>query len=248
MAAATAPKPISRPGARDRVFFSGMAIAMALAVFIGFSRTYFLSWFFGTHATVTGAPFTTVVHVHAALFTAWVLLFIVQTALVATRRVAVHRRLGVVGAALAAGMIVAGIAISIAAARRGAAPPGLTPEGFLVVPLGDTALFALFVVVALLQRRNKDAHKRLMLLAYTAIAVAGVARIPGVLAHGPLAFFSLTYIPVLLLGMSYDFFTMRRVHPVYLWGGALLILSVPVRLALSGTQLWQSFAGMLMGK
>jgi len=221
---------------------------MALAVFIGFARTYYLSSHFGTHATISGAPFTTVVHIHAALFTAWVLLFIVQTALIATHRVALHRRLGVLGATLAAGMIVAGIAISLSAARHGSAPPGVSPAGFLVVPFGDIALFTLFVVLALVQRRNKDAHKRLMLLAYTAILVAGVARIPGVLALGPLGFFSLTYIPVLLLAAGYDFFTRRRVHSVYIWGGALLILSVPARLALAGTQLWQSFAGMLMGK
>jgi hypothetical protein len=247
MASAPALKPLSPPRNRDRIFFGGMAVAMAAAVFIGFARTYFLSWYFGTHATVSGGPLTAVVHVHAALFTAWVLLFITQTALVATNRVAVHRRLGIAGAALAAGMIVAGVAISIAAARRGAAPGGVSPQGFLVVPLGDIALFTLFVVTALFERRNKEAHKRLMLLAYTAVLVAGVARIPGVLALGPLWFFGLTYVPVLLLAAAYDLSTRRRVHAVYLWGGALLLLSVPGRLALAGTHAWQSFAGMLMG-
>lgn len=221
---------------------------MALAVFVGFSRTYYLSSYFGTHSTVSGGAITPLVHLHAALFTAWVLLFIVQTALVAVHRVAIHRRLGIFGAVLASAMIVVGVAMALAAARRGSSPPGLTPQAFLVIPLGDMALFALFVALALLQRLNKAAHKRLMLLAYVPLLVAGVARIPGVLPHGPLVFYGLTFLPVLLLGALYDWFTLRRVHAVYLWGGALLIASVPTRLALSGTQLWQSFAGTLIGK
>lgn len=54
---------------------------------------------------MSGGPFTPLVHLHGALFTGWVLLFIAQTALAASHRVAVHRRLGMVGALLAAAMI-----------------------------------------------------------------------------------------------------------------------------------------------
>src|SRR5215468_7981998 len=103
MATSAAPKPIVlSTGAYDRLFYSGMAVAMALAVFIGFARTYYLSAYFGTTTTTTGGPFSTIVRLHAALFTTWVLLFVVQTSLVATRRVAVHRRLGLAVAVLAA--------------------------------------------------------------------------------------------------------------------------------------------------
>ena len=47
---------------------------------------------------------------------------IVPTALVASHRVAVHRRLGVAGALLAAAMILAGTSVAIAAAKGGSAP------------------------------------------------------------------------------------------------------------------------------
>src|SRR5688572_432264 len=83
-------------GAYDRMFYTTMAVAMAATVFVGFSSSYYLRFFdTGPQSTVSGGPFTTLVHVHGALFTAWVLLFVLQTALVASRRVAVHRRLGV---------------------------------------------------------------------------------------------------------------------------------------------------------
>ena len=239
--------PVRPAGAHDRVFYGTMAVAMGVTVFAGFAATYYLRLVGGgPTATLSGGPFTTLVHVHGALFTAWVLLFIVQTALVASRRVAVHRRLGVAGAILAAAMVVAGTSIAIATAARGSAPPGMTPVAFLVIPLFDMLLFAGFVSAALVARRNKEAHKRLMLLAYVSIITAAIARLPGVLALGPPAFFGLSLLFV-VAGAIYDFRSRGLVHNVYRWGAAVIIVSVPVRLAIANTGAWQAFAKILTG-
>ena len=248
-AAAATPSPQLRVnalvGEYDRLFYGGMAIAMALMVLAGFAPTYYLRLMgAGPKATLSGGPFTSLVHLHGALFTAWIVLFIVQTALVAAHRVAVHRRLGVAGAVLAAAMVVAGTTVAIATAARGSAPAGVDPLGFLVIPIFDMVLFATFVIAALVLRRDKEAHKRLMLLAYISILVAAVARLPGVLAMGPPAFFGLSYLFVILAAI-YDFVTRRRVHRVYLWGGAFMIASVPLRLLISTTGPWRAFAEML---
>jgi hypothetical protein len=85
-----------------------------------------------------------------------------------------------------------------------------------------------------------------MVLAYTSIVTAAVARLPGVLPHGPAMFYGLTFM-FLAVAFAYDLFTRRRLHPAYIWGGAALVLSVPGRMALSGTHAWQSFAGWLLG-
>src|SRR6266540_6354206 len=84
----------------DRRFFTGMAIAAALTVFIGFAPTYYLSGTFG------GRPLTTLVHIHGAIATAWILLFLTQTSLIAATRTDLHRRLGVAGALLAVLLLV----------------------------------------------------------------------------------------------------------------------------------------------
>ena len=218
---------------------------MGLTVFAGFVSTYY--WPFvagGRRATLSGGPWTAVVHTHAALFTAWVLLFIVQTALVAGRRVALHRRLGVAGAILAAAMVAAGVAIAIETAKRGGAPTGVDPLAFLIVPLLDLVLFSGFIAAALVLRRNKEAHKRLMLLAYVSIIAAATARLPGMLALGPPAFFAMA-LTFVLAGAIYDFFSRGRVHSVYKWGGTILLISVPLRLLISNTAAWRSFAGLL---
>ena len=237
--------PAHGAGTHDRLFYGGMAVAMGLTVFAGFSATYYLRFFAGgPKATFSGGPFTSLVHVHGALFTAWVFLFIAQTALVAGRRVAVHRRLGVAGAVLAAAMIVAGTSTAIAAAARGSAPPDVDPLAFLVIPLFDMILFASFVIAALALRRDKEVHKRLMLLAYISIIVAAVARLPGVLRGGPPLFFGLSFLFVVMAGI-YDYLSRRRVHKVYLWGAAVIAVSVPLRIVISKTGAWRTLAELL---
>jgi hypothetical protein len=243
--APTASSPVRDVGRYDRLFYGGMALALGLTVLAGFASTYYLRFFSGgPRVTLTGGPFTALVHVHGVLFTAWVVLFVVQTALVASRRVALHRRLGVAGAALAAAMVVAGTSIAIATAARGSAPPGMDPLAFLAIPLFDMILFGGFVTAALVLRRDKETHKRLMLLAYVSIVVAAIARLPGILSAGPPAFFGLSFLFVVAAAI-YDFLSRRRVHKVYLWGGALILVSVPVRLAVSGTGAWRALAELL---
>jgi hypothetical protein len=239
----------ARPGGKhDRLFYGGVGIAAALITLAGFAPTYYLRFFDGgPRATTSGGPFSPVVHLHGALFTTWVLLFITQTALISTRRVAVHRRLGVFGAILAAAMVAVGVSAAIALARRGGAPPGIDPLSFLAIPLGDMVMFAGFVTTALLWRRDKESHKRLMLLAYAGILAAPAARLPGVMPLGPLAFYGVALL-VVVAGAVYDHVSRGRIHNVYRWGGALLLLSVPVRLAVSGTSAWHAVARFLVGR
>lgn len=245
---ATSPLPLTvGTGRYDRIFYSSIAVVLALTAFVGFGPTYYFDLLGSSPlATLSGGPVTPLVHLHAALFTGWVLLFMAQTALVARRKVAIHRRLGIAGAALAASMVTIGIVTALNGAARGAAPAGVDPMSFLLIPLSDMVFFGGFVAAAVLLRANREAHKRLMLLAYVCVIVAAVARLPGVLPLGPLAFFGLAFL-FFVAGAIYDLLTRRRVHPVYLWGGAFLILSVPVRLMMAETEAWMAFARWMVG-
>ena len=104
--------------ARDHRFFTGMAIAAAVTAFAGFARTYYLR-------SALGSPeLTTLLHVHGALSTSWILLFLTQTSLISARRTDLHRRLGIAGGVLVVAVMVAGYLAGIAGARRGAAHQG----------------------------------------------------------------------------------------------------------------------------
>jgi len=245
--AVPAPPPVA-PAAldawrRDRRFFTGMAVAALLTVFAGFAPSYYMRVVFG-RPTVSGAALSPLLHLHGFLFSAWIVLFVVQTRLIAGRRLALHRRLGVAGAVLAMATIAVGFSAAVDAARRGAAPPGVPPLSFLAIPVADLVVFAAFVATGLALRRRPDVHRRLMLMATVSILTPAVARLPGILAAGPLAFFALTDLFVVAC-LIYDRFTRGRVHPAFWWGGAFLLASQVGRLAVSGTGAWLSVAAWL---
>ena len=75
---------------REHLFFTLLPIAMVAVVFVGFSRTYYLKSMYGT------PELAWLYHVHGAAFTMWLLLLIVQPALVLARRTPVHRQVGTV--------------------------------------------------------------------------------------------------------------------------------------------------------
>jgi len=226
----------------DHLFFGGMALVIAALVFAGFSRSFYLwPWFHGRPLT----PFRIV---HGVLFSAWILLFFVQTSLVAAARTDIHRRLGVAGALLAAVMVLVGTGLAVAGARQGHAPPGLDPHRFLAIPLFDMLVFPVLVGAAIYFRRRPETHKRLMLLATVSLVAAAAARLPTALAAaGPLFYFGVVD-ALLLAGVAYDLITRGKVHPAYLWGGLLVVVSQPLRLALAGSHAWLVFAQMLTAR
>jgi uncharacterized membrane protein YozB (DUF420 family) len=217
-----------------------MALASALTVFIGFARTYYLRTAFD------GPPVpTALVHLHAMVFTAWILLFIAQTSLVAAGRTDLHRRLGMAGAALVVALLVVGWFTAIEAARRGVTPPGGPPPlAFLSVPLGTLAVFAILVVAGLANRGRRETHKRLMLLATIALLTPAIARFRFFMPGGPLLAIGGTTLFVLAC-MGYDRLSHGRIHPAFLWGGLFLIVSLPARFAVGATDAWGALAEWL---
>jgi hypothetical protein len=231
----------------ERRFFTGMTLAIGAAVFLGFARTFFLRPWFPEHAAVHAAP-ERFFYVHGAAFAAWIGLLILQAWLVAKRRVGLHRTLGWFGAALALVMLGLGVFGAILAARRptGFVDVPVPAREFLLIPLTDVALFGLFVALAVAQRGNAQAHKRLMLLASINLTTAAISRWPFVMEQGPSVSFGLTDL-FLVSMVVWDLVTRRRLHPVTLWGGLLFVASQPLRLVLSGSEAWIRIATWLIG-
>jgi hypothetical protein len=225
----------------DRRLYILAAIFIPLIVLAGFARTYYLKPFFTT-PDIPGR----IVHLHGIIMTSWVILFIVQVALVETRRTRVHRRLGIFGGVLAALVVIVGILTALYAAARGASP-GPPALAFLIIPIGDMLIFSVLIGLALYYRRKLDIHKRLMLLAAINLLTPAIARIPldFITNNGPLAFFGLTDLCVLAC-IAFDTIKHRRLHPAFLWGGIFLIAMQPLRLLLAGTNAWMNVAAALV--
>src|SRR5260370_42612165 len=110
-----------------------MAILMLATVLLGFARSYFLAGLFR-------APLPNwLIHLHGAAFSSWLLLLIVQTSLVASGRVDLHKRLGLLGFGLAILMIVLGILAATDSLRRASGGPALLfdAKNFYILPPRD---------------------------------------------------------------------------------------------------------------
>lgn len=225
-------------------FYTGMAVAIVATVFVGFARSFFLHPLFPEWPV----PPEPIFAVHGVAFTAWIALLVTQAMLVARGRTDLHRKLGVLGVALAVAMVVLGTLGALVAARR---PTGfidipVPPLQFLIVPLSALALFALFVALAIARRRDPQSHKRLMLLASIQLVTAAIARWPMVMDYGPPAYFGLTDLFVVAIAVR-DYRTRGALHPATLWGGMLAIAMQPAQLMASGTQAWLAVARWLTG-
>jgi hypothetical protein len=232
--------PAARRAAADRWFFSVTAIVQVVVIVWGFSPTYFL------RATSELPSLSPLLHVHGALFTAWLVLLLAQVALVATRRTPLHRQLGTVGGALAALMLVVGAVTAVDSANRGATAPGMTPEQFLIIPILSIVAFAVLVGAALLLRRRPDSHKRLMMLATAGgLSGAGFGRIPALIPYGPVAFLGLPMLFAVALAI-HDIVTGRRLHVATIAGTAFILVVYGAMLTASGTAAWLAVASWLM--
>jgi hypothetical protein len=231
--------PATAAPSRDDLLFGITAVVSAAVVTLGS----------GAGLVASRAPnarhATSLVLVHAAVFASWVVLYAVQVILVGTGRTAIHRRLGVAGAALALGMLALGYAVAIQAARTGFAPiPGSDPLGFLVVPLADLVVFASCVGAALFWRRVPAVHKRLMWFATAMLTFASVTRLPLVRGNTP-AILIVFFVILLIVPVGEQILT-GRMHRLSAWGSALMFLQLPVRRAIGISVWWHAFASWLI--
>ncbi len=242
-----------RHSSAERRFYTGMALAVLASVFFGFARTYFLKpWFPEAASLAPPEPFF--FYVHGVCFTAWILLLVVQPLLVANRRVDLHRRVGWFGAGLAAMVVVVGTIGAVLAAHRPGGFIGVPvpPQQFLIYPMTDLALFAVFVVCAIVWRRDTQSHKRFMLLATIGLLDAAVIRWPLVdmtvgIGQYPWTRTDICVDLFLVPMIVWDIASRGRVHRVTLIGGLAVIASQPLRVLLSETSIWMNVAEWAIG-
>lgn len=216
--ATTSPSAGAKVGRR---FYLIMSLAMAAVFVAGFSTTVP-----GDFAPSPGLPL--LLHVHGAVFTCWVLVFVAQPALVARGSLALHRKVGMIGAGLAIAMIVMGVAATLFSVRVDRVPPFFPPAIFLVMNTIGILVFGGLVAAGVALRRKAEWHKRLMLCATVSILGPGFGRLLPMQDFGPAA-------PLVMFGAIAafafagpvaDLVVRKRVHPAYFWGVGAILLSM----------------------
>jgi hypothetical protein len=221
---------------RKSPFFTILGLMMLALAIAGFWPQYF--------SAVTGrSPEATtqfwLIHLHAALFTVWLLLYISQATLIMTGQGRVHLRMGpwlaAYGFAIAAvGLYAAGLLANRLGQRENDFEAA---AAFVFFPVIDMVYFAGFLAVAVIYRRRPDLHKRAMFLATFSIAVVGLGRLVGRTGlESAVVWQSLNLAP-LLIAIAYDMFICRKVYPVLAVGLAVHLVRLNAEL-FANTEVW----------
>ncbi|MFC3099113.1 hypothetical protein [Alteraurantiacibacter palmitatis] len=162
-----------RAETRFRPSFSLILIlAMCLFVFGGF----------GMHSALPALrgdfpPAPPIVHLHGAVYVSWMLLLVVQSALVNTGRVKLHRALGLWGIAHASAIMMLGLFLQLIASRAGmdaGRDPGT--DGLYLGLLAFAGFSILFALAIRNAKVRPQVHRSLILLAMLPVLPPGVNR------------------------------------------------------------------------
>ena len=206
-----------RGGLLDRYFYFAMAMIITGVVVYGFSFTV------NQNLIHPAIPRPGLLYFHAALFSGWLVFFILQSTLVRAGKVKWHRTIGWFGAGMGVLIPVVGAATAIVMGKFNAEQMHVAgAKWFIMVPLWDMAAFTPLFALAIYWRKKPELHRRLILMATCALTAAGFGRFPGWLLPAP--FFYVGVDALILLGVARDWWVNRSVGKVYLYALAVLVV------------------------
>lgn len=211
------------------------------------------------------APFPMILHVHAVLMGAWMVLLLTQTTLMATGRRAMHMQLGVAGMVLAPLLVIVGTILVPTNARAylefaQAAPEEIRAE----IPerlrfIGNIALLQLRIAVCFLglvlialrvRKTDSGTHKRLMILATSVPLPAALDRIQWLPHTLPASPISADLWPLACIAPMFvwDLYRSRTVPKAYLIWAAFMVPGALFVNLLWDNPGWHEFAhGLIVG-
>jgi hypothetical protein len=211
---------LSPRGGIQRFFYVAMASFVVLVCFVGFAPSFYLKTYLNPDRELS-----ILLHVKGFVFSAWIILFLVQSVLMVRGSRALHQRLGWFAAVLAAAMVMLVAAATVEEMRR--TPPFPPPAVALALNTFDTVVFAILVSAAIRYRKKPEWHKRLMLSATLILVGAPIVRIllilEGKMSIGLLILDVLLVDLIFLICFAMDLSSRRRVHPAYLVALGMLI-------------------------
>ncbi len=204
-----APSANARRRLRKSPFFTILGLILLTLAIAGFWPQYF-SAVTGRTAAVNTQFW--LIHLHSALFTGWLLLYISQAALIMTGRARLHFKIGPWLAGYGFGIAAVGLYASAMLAHRLGARDGdfEAAAAFVFFPLIDMVFFAGFLTAAIVYRKAPALHKRAMFLATFSIAVVGLGRLVGRASFESALVWQPLNLAPLLIALAYDLYVCRR--------------------------------------
>lgn len=226
-------------GGIERLFYVAMASFVVLICFVGFAPSFYLKGYLNPHRELS-----ILLHVKGFAFSAWIILFLIQSVLIVRGSRALHQRLGWLAAALATSMVVLVALATVEEMRR--VPPFPPPAVALALNTFDTVVFAILVSTAIWYRKKSEWHKRLLLSATLILVGAPIVRIL-LMMEGEMSI-RLLILDVLLVDLIFlicfavDLGRQRRIHPAYLVALGMLLVDQITTFSVMSWQPWINLA------
>lgn len=193
-------------------FFTIMAFVMAGVIVAGF--TFNLAM--GRSSFAAPWPY----HVHGLIFMGWLGLYLAQVITITAGNIALHRQLGKFAYIWSPAMVAAGAMIILVSVRGSGGPFFLAQNEFLISNMAGLLVFGGLALWVLRVRRYSGWHRRLMLVAMSALTGPDLGRLlpmPLLIPNAwPIAV-SASFV-FGAIAMLADWRANGRVHPAYWWG------------------------------
>lgn len=223
-----------------RALYMSLSVLMTAIAVTGFWPKYFGPLVFGRLVQPL------VIHIHAIVFTGWLLLFFLQAYFAATKRVQLHLKIGRAGIWYGLGLIVVGLTTGVLrSAERLHVGDAEDAKRLLFAAPADMLMFSAFFGAAIWYRKKPKLHRPAMVVAATTLLIAAVARMTFLPASVPLRL-SIWALPV-LAAMAVELKKSGKVHPIYLLGLAVFLLRRFGAPIVTASAAWGSFADWVFG-
>lgn len=208
---------VRRVAPQPQHFYFVMSLLIAAVVAFGFGRTV------GPRLFHTPYHKPLLLSFHAAIFSAWICFYVLQSALVRTGNVRIHRLLGRFGIVLGISIPVIGAITAVVMRRFDLQYRDLARSAPLLrTALLDLASFTIPFALAIYWRKRPESHRRLIFLASAGLTAAAFVRFPAIFHPWPYYYVGVD--ALVFLGVLRDLIVDCRVHPVYLFALPTLIL------------------------
>jgi hypothetical protein len=235
-----------------RWLYASFALLLLAIALVGFQQFYLHGKAYPGRDIVPQAK--VLVIAHGMAMSSWLVLFLVQTLLIAGVNRRLHMALGKVGAVLATCMVGLGLRVPIEVTRYGPEFPlwGLSRRQFMAVPLISILIFGVFVALGVWHRRRPQIHRPMMLLATLSIMAAAADRITGLpdLYAASIwgSLFGPFFTPV-VIGAAFfaaKWLVTRSFDRWFAGGYAVLVVVCAFTMKLAPTHAWEQFATALV--
>jgi len=233
----------------DRYFYSSSAAVFVLLTFWGFHSFYLYGK--GAGGRTIAPEMVVLDSIHGAAMSAWVLLFLVQAALISVGNRRLHMKLGWAVLAIAPILALSSILTAVHSLRP-------TPDfvffampypRFLLVMFAEIALYTAFVAAGVIARKRPAIHRSMMLLASLSILAGSTARIPTLYPVFSHAGWPGLFGPVFALGavlLVIRSLVTRKLDRPFAVGYTAMVAAYILASNLAFTQAWNSVANAML--